>query len=171
MAEDVGAKEAKFVALQEKKAEEAKEKKAEVELGKVEAKKTEDKKDSAKGKTKESSKEGKDALAKPAGKKEETKKEDKKEEKEIKKREITLERIYTVPFIQVYSKPQQLRSNAAILELQRFMARHMKTDISKVKISLIVNNMIRKRGGGRPMKKIKVKATKDKEGIVLVEHT
>jgi large subunit ribosomal protein L31e len=165
MADEFRAKEAKFVALQEKKSEEAKEKKQEVELAAIESKekKVEGKKGAIAPKA-QAKKEGEKAATAKAPEK----KEEKKEEKEIKKREIILERIYSIP-LDVYAKPQQHRANAAIKVLKKFLARHMKTDIKKVKIALIVNNTIRKRGGGRPMKKVKVKATKDKEGIVLAE--
>lgn len=187
MAEEHSAKEAKFVALQEKKAEEAKEliaeakeeKAAELEEEKKnEAKSAPDKKGetttSKEGEKKkgEPKKEGKITDSKPGEKgKAPEKKEEKKEEpkKEEKKREIVLERIYTVPLWEIYSKPQQSRGNMAITFLRKFLARHMKGAPEKIKISLILNNTIRKRGSGRPMKKVKIKATKDKEGLVLAE--
>ena len=42
-------------------------------------------------------------------------------------------------------------------------------DLKKVKIATEVNSLVRTCGGRRPMRSIKVKASKDKEGIVLVE--
>jgi len=181
MADEHSAKEAKFVALQEKKAEEAKVEVAIAKEEKIEAKaaehqvKTETHKHEGKKEGAAPSKEG-EKKAEP--KKEEKKAEPKKEEKkpaekeaakEEKKREIVLERIYTVPFSQIYAKPQQSRGNMAITFLRKFLARHMKGAPEKIKISLILNNTIRKRGSGRPMKKVKIKATKDKEGVVLAE--
>ncbi|MFH1258162.1 MAG: 50S ribosomal protein L31e [Candidatus Micrarchaeota archaeon] len=159
------AKEAKFIQLQEKKAEERKE----IDLKKVEekaeAKREEKKADEHKGKQPEDKKAAEKTA--PPAKKTEEKKEEKKEEP--KKREIVLERIYTVPLIAAYSKPLMKRGNAAITLLRRFLERHMKADEKKVKISLILNNIIRKRGSGRPLKKVKIKATKDKEGVVIAE--
>ncbi len=177
MAPDVtAAREAKFVELQEKKAEEKKQ----IELEKIAEKASEAAKPSGEGKAKEDAKPAEEKKAdggkvgpkkeekgKEGGaKREEGKKEEKKEEK---KREITLERIYTIPLVSVYSKPLMSRGNAAIKVLRKFLVRHMKGDEKKIKLTISLNNLIRKRGSARPMKKIKVKATKDKEGIVLAE--
>ncbi|MEK6953903.1 MAG: 50S ribosomal protein L31e [Candidatus Micrarchaeota archaeon] len=176
MAEEHSAKEAKFVALQEKKAEEAKEvaaiAKEEAAIVKEEPKQpiksTDEKKDlKAASKAKDSKADSKPSEKKGEAKKEETKKDE--DRPEVKKREIILERIYSVPLVEAYAKPQMLRGNRAIKLLRWFLARHMKTDEEKVKIALELNNLIRARGSGRPMKKVKVKATKDKEGIVLGE--
>ncbi|MFH1751230.1 MAG: 50S ribosomal protein L31e [Candidatus Micrarchaeota archaeon] len=174
MAEEHSAKEAKFVVLQEKKAEEAKEKIAEAKEEKAEIKDAPAKKSGeAPGekaeKTAETPAKGAEAKkeASETKKPAEVKKEEPKEEK--KKREIVLERIYTVPMIEAYSKPAMARANNAIKLLRRFLARHMKAEDGKIKIAEKVNNLIRSRGSGRPMKSIKVKATKDKEGIVLAE--
>ncbi|HLC48382.1 MAG TPA: 50S ribosomal protein L31e [Candidatus Norongarragalinales archaeon] len=172
MADEHSAKEAKFVALQEKKAEEAKVEVAIAKEEKIEAKaaehqvKTETHKHEGK---KEGAAPSKAGEKKAEPKKEEKKPAEKEAAKEEKKREIVLERIYTVPFSQIYAKPQQSRGNMAITFLRKFLARHMKGAPEKIKISLILNNTIRKRGSGRPMKKVKIKATKDKEGVVLAE--
>ncbi|MFH0971309.1 MAG: hypothetical protein V1835_01955 [Candidatus Micrarchaeota archaeon] len=159
MADVASAKEAKFIEVQEKKAEEKKAedlKKEEKAKEAGETKKLEAKKDEKKGEIKKES-------PKTDAKKDEEKKE------EPKKREIILERICTVPFMHLYSKPMMKRGNAAIKFLKNYLSRHMKTDVKKVKISLFLNNAIRKRGSGRPLKKVKIKATKDKEGGVLAE--
>ncbi len=181
MADQPSAREQKFVETQAKKAEEKKEEKAEV---KLEEKKAEGKKIEEKPKTpgiKEGEKKIEKKEEKPGEKMKEEKapekkaekpaekKEEKKEEKDETKREIVLERIYTVPFMEIYSKPQQFRGNAALVFLKRFLTRHMKAEEGKVRISMSVNNLIRKNSSGRPPKSIKVKVTKDKEGIVLAE--
>lgn len=172
MADEHSAKEAKFVALQEKKAEEAKVEVAIAKEEKIEAKAAEHPV-KAEVHRHEGKKEGaapsKEGEKKAEPKKEEKKPAEKEAAKEEKKREIVLERIYTVPFSQIYAKPQQSRGNMAITFLRKFLARHMKGAPEKIKISLILNNTIRKRGSGRPMKKVKIKATKDKEGVVLAE--
>ncbi|MEK6843532.1 MAG: 50S ribosomal protein L31e, partial [Candidatus Micrarchaeota archaeon] len=93
------------------------------------------------------------------------------EPKVERKREIVLERIYIVSLADTYRKPAMQRANYAIKFLKKYLTRHMKAQEGNVKISLILNNFIRKRGSGRPVKKIKIKATKDKDGIVIAETT
>ncbi|MBI5224236.1 hypothetical protein HY989_00020 [Candidatus Micrarchaeota archaeon] len=153
MAPDVlAAKESKFVSLQEKKSEEKKE----ADAKEVAASKEE--------KARESTQKGKGDKAKA-----EKATVSKDEPKAEKKREIILERIFIVPLSDAFKKPAMQRSNYAIKFLKKYLTRHMKAQEGNVKISLILNNFIRKRGSGRPVKKIKIKATKDKEGIVIAE--
>lgn len=106
----------------------------------------------------------------------EAKKPEKKEEKKDakppeKKREVVLERIYTVSLKDAYSKPQMKRANVAIRMLKDFLSRHMKADRPNVHVAVALNNLIRARGSGRPLKKVKILATKDKEGVVLAEQS
>ncbi len=80
--------------------------------------------------------------------------------------EITEERDYTVPLKDVKKAPTGKRSNKAIRILREFIARHMKTD--SVIINPEVNERIWMKGIEKPPRKIKVKALKDKEGVVEV---
>lgn len=146
---DPTARQDKFVELQEKKAEE---------------KKLEDLKpaqapgvEAAGGVKPEAKKEA----AKPARKAEEEKKE--------KKREVVLERVYAVNLSTAYAKPKMKRGNAASTLLLDFLRRHMKSPAEKIRVSPALNDAIRARGSARPLKRVKLKATKDKEGIVLAE--
>jgi ribosomal protein L31E len=108
--------------------------------------------------------------AKPAAKPEAKPKEKEKEKKEGKpKREIVLQRFYTIPLAKAYAKPHSLRGNAAARMLREFLAKHFKVERGKVKIDLKVANAVRARGSRKPLKKISVNASKDKEGIVLAE--
>ncbi len=125
--------------IEEKKADKAAEKKA------------------AEAEKKEKSKEVKPAAA--AQKKGEEK------EEEVKKREIVLERAFNVPLSKAYEKPKYKRSDRAVKLLRQFIEKHMKADV--VKISPEVNETIRH--SGSPLKKVSVIASKDKEGLALVE--
>ena len=69
--------------------------------------------------------------------------------------------------MKAYKKTQMGRADYAIKLLRSYLERHMKSD--DVKISVEVNNTIRARGSGRPLKKIKVKAQKVKDGRVTAE--
>ncbi|MFH0922986.1 MAG: hypothetical protein V1811_02915 [Candidatus Micrarchaeota archaeon] len=99
--------------------------------------------------------------------KKEAPKKAKEEKKEEKKREIVLERILTVPFLSVLNKPKALRYAHAMRFLRAFAQRHFKTP--DVKISVEVASRMRTGQGARVVRKIKLKATKDKEGVVWLE--
>jgi large subunit ribosomal protein L31e len=104
--------------------------------------------------------------AKVEGKKEAPK--PKEEKKEKPKREIILERVYIVPFTKAFAKPRIKRGNVAARLLRAFAAKHMKTDLKNVKIANDVNSVINARGCRKPPKKIAIRVSKDKEGIVEV---
>ena len=78
-----------------------------------------------------------------------------------------IERIYTVPLGRAWIAQKYRRAEKAIFVLKQFTERHMKpTDII---IDPSVNEAIWARGIKNPPRKIRVKMTKDNEGIVLVE--
>ncbi len=170
MAKEASAREDKFVELQEKKSQEQKEEALENERDQpqetVAPTLTAEKiVEEAK---KEVTKEGKGAAS--AEEKEAKKKEEKPEEKpakEEKKREIVLERVYSVPLQDAYSVPQSKRGDKAVRLLKTFLERHMKSQ--NVRLAVALNNAIRARGTRHPLKKVKVRATKDKAGLVLTE--
>lgn len=89
------------------------------------------------------------------------------EEKPEEKREIVMERVYTIPLDEAYSKPAKKRAGRAIKILRAFLSRHMKSD--NVKISPEVNEFVEERGATSPAKKIRVNASKDKAGMVLAK--
>ncbi|RLE55131.1 MAG: 50S ribosomal protein L31e [Thermoprotei archaeon] len=82
--------------------------------------------------------------------------------------EIELERVYTVPLRITRFVPRTKRAPRAIRFLRDFMARHMKTDVEKVKIMPEVNEYIWSRGIEKPPRKIRVRAVKLKDGTVKV---
>jgi len=110
------------------------------------------------------------AEAKPAEKTEAEKKEEAKaKELAEKKREIVEERIYTVPLVKAYKKPENKRAGYAVRLLRQFVSRHMKANESAVFIAPQANESINARGSRRPPKLLKIKASRDKEGKVLAE--
>jgi large subunit ribosomal protein L31e len=110
---------------------------------------------------------------------EEVTKEVAKEKEQAKKEKVTLkkkeeeediveERIYTVPLSKAWISPRTRHSPRAIRILKSFVVRHMKIDDESIKITNEVNEKIWDRGIQKPPRKIKVRITKDSEGIVTV---
>ncbi|MHA1832645.1 MAG: 50S ribosomal protein L31e [Candidatus Baldrarchaeia archaeon] len=88
------------------------------------------------------------------------------EEKEVSE-EILEERIYVIPLAKkfIYT-PRQKRAEKAVRVLKEFVERHMKPE--KIIINPEVNEKIWERGIQSPPRKIRVRVTKDKEGVVKV---
>jgi large subunit ribosomal protein L31e len=80
--------------------------------------------------------------------------------------EVAEERVYVIPFRDVKKAPRDKRSNKAVKILKEFIIKHMKTE--NVLINPEVNEKIWERGIEKPPYKLKVKAIKDREGIVEV---
>ncbi|MCW4019900.1 MAG: 50S ribosomal protein L31e [Candidatus Bathyarchaeota archaeon] len=78
------------------------------------------------------------------------------------------ERIYTVPLGRAWIVPRKKHSPKAIRVLRSFIVRHMKADEDSVRITNEVNEKVWRRGIEKPPRKIRVRATKDTEGIVTV---
>ena len=100
--------------------------------------------------------------------KEKSKNEEEKAVKAEAKKEIVEERIYTVPLSRAWIMPVTKRAPRAIRILKAFIKRHMKADEGSIVISNEVNEEIWSRGIEKPPRKIRVKAAKDKDGIVTV---
>ncbi|MEM3369404.1 MAG: 50S ribosomal protein L31e [Candidatus Micrarchaeia archaeon] len=80
-----------------------------------------------------------------------------------------MERIMVVNLKKAYEKPRTKRRQVAIKLLREIAARHSKSDYFNVKIDNSVTKEIYKNGSRFPLKRIKVKMTKDeKTGIVMV---
>ena len=110
---------------------------------------------------------------------------EKKEEEEAKpvvkkkkeEEEIVEERIYTVPLTKALIMPPKRRTPRAMRILEAFITKHMKLNVrldeeeaetKRLIIANEVNEKIWSRGIGKPPRKIRVRAAKDKEGIVTV---
>ena len=107
--------------------------------------------------------------------------EEKKEVKKPKKKEIeeiVEEKIYTIPLGRAWISPRRKRAPKAIRLIKSFIHRHMKikTEVEEMEeeeaerlvISNEVNEKIWSRGIEKPPRKIRVRATKDKEGVITV---
>lgn len=79
---------------------------------------------------------------------------------------IIEERVYTIPLKTARYVPPNRRANKAVRTLKKFIERHFKTE--NVIILPEVNEKIWERGIEKPPRKIRVKASKDSEGIVEV---
>ena len=95
------------------------------------------------------------------------------ETKEIKEaeveEEVVEERIYTVPLGRARIAPVTKRAPRAIRILRAFIKRHMKADDEdSIVISNEVNEKIWSRGIEKPPRRIRVRVTKDREGLVRV---
>jgi large subunit ribosomal protein L31e len=91
--------------------------------------------------------------------------EEEEEEEEIKE-EIIDERIYTVPLAKARKGPRTKRANKAVRYLREFMEQHFKPE--SLVISQEVNEAIWARGIQKPPRKLKIRATKNIEGLVVV---
>jgi large subunit ribosomal protein L31e len=86
-------------------------------------------------------------------------------------RKIILEREYIVPLRDSWLRAQKYkRGKRAVKAIREFLVKHMKVydrDLRKIRIDILLNNEIRFRGMQKPPAKIKVKATKYDDGIVV----
>ena len=87
-------------------------------------------------------------------------------EEKIPKEEIVEDRIYIVPLRDAWRTPRRRRASRAIRILKEFITRHMKAD--SVKIDNSINEVIWSRGIEKPPRKIRVRAIKDREGVVTL---
>lgn len=76
------------------------------------------------------------------------------------------ERIYTVPLGRAWVVPRYRRAEKAISVLRAFVERHMKP--TSIVIDTRVNEAIWRRGIQNPPRRIRVRLSKDGEGVVTV---
>ncbi|MHA1697855.1 MAG: 50S ribosomal protein L31e [Promethearchaeota archaeon] len=88
------------------------------------------------------------------------------EEEREEEEEITEERTYIVPLKRAYNKPPKKRAKKAINILREFFTRHMKP--TELIILPEVNEYVWSRGIEKPPRKIKIRATKNLDGIVTL---
>ena len=92
----------------------------------------------------------------------------KEEKEEAEAEDIVEERIYTVPLSRAWIGPRNKRAPRAIRILRNFIMRHMKIDEESLKISNEVNKRVWSRGIQKPPRKIRIRAVKNREGIVTI---
>jgi len=100
-----------------------------------------------------------------------------KEKKEVEE-EIVEERFYTIPLGKAWIYPRKKRAPKAMRIIKSFVKKHMKLrtevevegeeEAERLVISDEVNEKIWGRGIQKPPRKIRVRAVKDKEGVVTV---
>jgi len=90
--------------------------------------------------------------------------------------EIVEEKIYTIPLGRAWISPRKKRAPRATRILKNFIHRHMKIrtegeegeEAERLVVSNEVNEKIWGRGIEKPPRKIRVRAVKDKEGVITV---
>ncbi len=93
--------------------------------------------------------------------------------------EIVEERIYTIPLSRAWIAPRKKRTPRAVRIVKTFIQKHMKIEAKpvspeeeeeggKLVISDEVNRRLWKRGIEKPPRNIRVRAVKDKEGVVTL---
>ncbi|MEM2875689.1 MAG: 50S ribosomal protein L31e [Candidatus Bathyarchaeia archaeon] len=87
-----------------------------------------------------------------------------KDEKE--EEDIVEDRTYVIPLGGAWASPRKRRSPRAVRILKEFISRHMKTD--SIIIDENVNKKIWERGIEKPPRSIRVRATKNREGVVTL---
>lgn len=101
----------------------------------------------------------------------------KKEKKEKAEEEIVEERIYTIPLSRAWISPPKKRTPRAVRIVKSFVKKHMKIkteaeeegeEPEKLVISNEVNQKIWSRGIKEPPRNIRIRAVKDKEGVITV---
>jgi len=85
---------------------------------------------------------------------------------EAPKEEIIDERIFTIPLAKARRGPRNKWAKKSIRYLREYMNRHFKPEA--LIISQIVNEKIWERGAQKPPRKLKVRATKNIDGLVVV---
>jgi len=107
---------------------------------------------------------------------EEEKEVEKEEKKELEEEEIVEERFYTIPLSKAWIYPRKKRAPKAMRIIKSFVMKHMKIrteaegeeEAERLVVSNEVNEKIWGRGIEKPPRKIRVRAVKDKEGVITV---
>lgn len=101
------------------------------------------------------------------------------EEKAEKEEEFVEERVYSIPLSKAWIMPPRKRAPKAMRMIRSFVTKHMKLEAKKegeeeeeapkrLIISNEVNERIWRRGIEKPLRTIRIRAAKDKEGNVTV---
>jgi len=115
--------------------------------------------------------------AKPEEAEAEEKEVEEKPEKKPEEEEIVEERIYTIPLRRAWIAPRKKRTPRAMRIVKSFVQRHMKVETEvkgeeeeegRLVISNEVNEKLWSRGIEKPPRNIRVRAVKDKEGVVTL---
>ncbi len=83
--------------------------------------------------------------------------------------EIVVERLYTIPLGKAYEAIRKRRAKRAVNLVKAFIIRHMKLDDeADLSIDTALNEYLWTRGIEKPPRRVRVRATKDRDGFVKV---
>ena len=83
--------------------------------------------------------------------------------------EIVVERLYTIPLGKAFEAVRKKRAKRAVNLVKKFIIRHMKVeDEAELTIDTTLNEYLWTRGIEKPPRRVRVRATKDREGLVKV---
>ncbi len=82
--------------------------------------------------------------------------------------EEELERIFTIPLRATKKIPTPKRANYAITMVRKYIAKHMKGELSNVWIDEPVNRLLWSKGKKHPPSRIRVKAVKFEDNLIEV---
>lgn len=80
------------------------------------------------------------------------------------------ERIFVIPLRKKLLKsPENVRTNRSVSEIRFFLAKHMKSDPSRVSVSQQLNESLWKGGIHKRLSRIKVKVSTDEDGKIIAK--
>jgi large subunit ribosomal protein L31e len=84
--------------------------------------------------------------------------------------EIVVERLYTIPLGKAYNAIRKKRAKRAVNMVKAFIIRHMKVEDEKENLSIdpALKEYLWTRGIEKPPRRVRVRATKDRDGFVKV---
>jgi large subunit ribosomal protein L31e len=83
--------------------------------------------------------------------------------------EIVVERLYTIPLGKAYNAIRKKRAKRAVNLVKAFIIRHMKMeDETDLSLDNTLNEYLWKQGIEKPPRRVRVRATKDRDGLVKV---
>ena len=80
---------------------------------------------------------------------------------------VLQEHVYVIPLREARRMPRWKRSNGAIKDIRKYLAKHMKSE--DVKLNQDINERVWNRGSSKPPSKIRVRAMKMEDGQVQAE--
>ncbi|MEM4235721.1 MAG: 50S ribosomal protein L31e, partial [Candidatus Anstonellaceae archaeon] len=83
----------------------------------------------------------------------------------VEEKKDKVEKVHIINLSGAYDVPRQKRAKRAIKILREQLARHLKVEKEKIKISNSLNSAIFSRSMKKPPKKIKVKSIIDEKGV------
>ena len=82
--------------------------------------------------------------------------------------EIVVERLYTIPLGKAYEAIRTKRAKRAVTMVKNFITRHMKVEGEDLAIDPALNEYLWTRGIEKPPRRVRVRATKNRDGFVKV---